>query len=391
MSNRDIQRNLFLIAFESVITAGVLCIPFMTLFYNSIAMNQEMIAFSQMLFTLFMMFFNIPAGWIADRFSRKWANVIGDFGTALAFLLYSTANSFMMVVLAEALSGIFMSLSSGVDSTLLRHFCRKRDQSGELYRSNAARISTLQYVAFLILILLGGPLGAISFRLAIAASAVPFALGALASLFIQDDSELLVPEKKNPFADILRVIASSIKNPPLRLRIWAYAVARESTHAVIWIYTPLLLLAGVPLEIVSLGWALNTLANTIGSWLAQRLQRRMKEWQIFLFALLLPVIGLGVISIHLNLLTVWFYLLMGVTQGWTNATMLPLVQKYTKPSEETSVISLTRSVGQLLYLPTVWLVNKVADINIFYGIYASLVVFFLLGLPILLSLWRQRS
>jgi len=383
------KKNLRLVAFESIITAGLLAMPIMTPFFNNIGLNQEQIALSQIIFTITIMVLNIPAGWLADRFSRKWANVIGDIGCALTLILYSQVQNFAGVVICEILFGLFLAFSQGVDASLIKHFSGKIDNSGKLFKTTTAKVASLQFVTVLVVTLLGGPIGAIDFRLAIALSAVVFFAGAIAALFIKDDSENMIPQHNNPLKDMLRVVKDAIKNPALRLRIFAFAVAREMTHGIIWVFTPLLLLAGVPLAVVSVGWAVNAVAGFVGSKIAQRYVNRLREWQIFAVPILLVTVSLGVMSIHFSIATVWLYLLMGVTQGWTSATMLPLVQRHIKPSEQTSVISVAKVIAQFLYIPAVWLIGFAADIKTEYSMLATLIIFVPLSLPILFKLRRE--
>jgi MFS family permease len=388
---RNPRRNLRLVIFESVITAGVLSMPIMTPFFHSINMNQEQIALSQMIFTIVILLLNIPAGYIADRFSRKWANVIGNFGCALTLLLYSTVQSFTGVVVCEILFGVFLAFSQGVDASLLKHFSGQIDQSGKLFKTNTAKVAQMQYICVLILVLLGGPIGAIDFRLAIALSAVTGFAGGIAALFIQDDSEKLVKYHKNPLKDMARIITNASKNPALRLRIAAFAVAREITHGIIWVFTPLLLLAGVPLALVSIGWALNYAAGFAGSKVAEKIVKAdcLREWQIFAIPIALSIVSLGIMSIHFSIATVWLYLLIGFAQGWTSATMMPLVQQHIEPSEQTSIVSFAKVVAQLLYIPAVWIIGVAADIRVEYSMLATLLLFVPLSIPIIIKLKRE--
>lgn len=84
----------------------------------------------------------------------------------------------------------------------------------------------------LILVWLGGPIGALSLRLAIALSGIPYFVGGIASLLIGDDSKKLITDK-SPARDMLRIVTNSFRNHQLRLRIFIYAIGREMTHAVI--------------------------------------------------------------------------------------------------------------------------------------------------------------
>lgn len=354
------KRNLKLVMLESALTAALLSMSIMTPFFYSIGFSQLQISQTQVIFTVVMVFLNLPTGWLADRFSRKWANVIGDFGVALTFIAYAMSQNFLMVVVCECSLGFFMALSQGVDQSLLRHFCQKINPSEDFFRQKTARLNCWHYVVMLVLVWLGGPIGAISLRLAVALSGVPYIIGGIASLMVADDSKKLVTDK-NPFRDMLRIVVSSFRNQPLRLRIFTYAIGREMTHAVIWVFTPLLIVAGVPLAIVSTAWALNAMASLLGARLATKFGFKLKDWQIFALPLVIMAVSMSIIGIHLNIITIWFYLLMGVVQGWTGATLIPLVQHYTCPEEQTSVISLTSIVGRLVYIPTSLLVGWVGD------------------------------
>lgn len=384
------RKDLWLTAFESVVTAAMLAIPIMTPFFIDIGLNQEQIALSQIIFTVVLMVLDIPLGWIADRFSRKWANVIGDLGCAVTLLLYATVQDFAGVVACEMLFGVFLAFSTGVDASLLKHFSGKIDGTGKLFKTMTARVAAWQFVCMLVVVSLGGPIGAIDFRLAIALSAVTYLAGGLAMLFLRDDSERLVPKHKNPLRDMARVVKEAAWNPRLRLRIFAYAVTREVTHGIIWVFTPLLLAAGVPLYIVSLGWAMDAAAGFVGSKIAQRYVHRLKEWQIVAIPMVAVVVSLGAMSISFNIVTVWLYLVMGLVQGWTSATMLPMVQQRVSAAEQTSVISVAKVVARFLYIPAVWLIGVAADMQTEYSLLATLVIFVPLSVPIVLKLKKEK-
>ncbi len=383
------EKYLSLVCLESIITSGFLAVPIMTPFYNSIGLNQEQIALTQAIFTAVVIVLNLPAGWLADRISRKWANIIGDLGCGITLLFYSQTQGFVGVVACEVAFGIFISLSQGVDSALIRHFCHKISTNGDrLFKKQNAKVFAMQALNSLILVLLAGPIGAISYRLAIALSSVPVLIGAFLSLLIVDDSKKLQSQFKNPFKDIARIAKTSLKNPALRLRIFARSIGREMTHGIIWCFTPMLLFVGVPIEMVSLGWALSYAATWLGAQLAARFVNRLAEWQLFAVPLGLTTLGLTLIGIDLNAVTIWFYLLLGITQGWTGATLMPQVQKHVDPSEQTSVVSFAKVVAQLIYIPAVWAIGLVADWQLNYSALMTLAIFLPAGIIILIKLKR---
>ncbi|MCR5572363.1 MAG: MFS transporter [Candidatus Saccharibacteria bacterium] len=388
MRKNDPLRNLRLVILESAVTAGILAVPIMTPFYLSIGLNQEQIAMSQMAFTAVAMLLNLPLGWVADRFSRKWANVIGDSLVALALLLYSTAQSFWFVVLCETFCGVSCALSQGVDSTLLKHFAEKIDDSGKLFKDKYAKMASYRQIATLIVMLLGGPIGAINFRLAIAISSLTHFTGALVSLLIVDDSEKLTATR-GPFSEMVALVSRNLSNHKLRTRIIAFAVAREVTHGIIWVFTPLMLYVGVPLAVVSMGWVTNYIAAYLGTRFARRFAPKMQDWQLFIVPIALVSIASLTMLIDLNIVTVCLYALFGMAQGWSAATMIPLIKEHVRAAEQSSVESFARVVAQLLYIGAVWAINRAADIELRYALLATIIIFVPLAIPIAIKLRKD--
>lgn len=369
-------RSLRLLRVEVVITATVLAMPVMVPFYNSIGMDQGQIALSQALFTAALLMLNIPTGWIADRFSRKFCNVFGDLGSAVALLFYTQANSFAEVVIAEVILGISLAFSQGADSALLKAYTQFLDPSGKLFRKQHALLATWQPIAQAIALIAGGVIGAHDPRLAIAVSAAPYFIGCVLSLFMNEAGERLVSQHRNPMRDMLRVTKEAAgRDPYLRWLIVAFAVGREVTHVMIWALTPLLLLAGVPLAIVGVAWVINSVMVAVGAKIAHTWSEYCRDWQRFAFPVVVVFSGLLGMSIHLSLATIWLYALLGLAQGWTSATLLPMVQAEAPESRQASIVSITKSASQLLYIPTVWLVGLAGNFDIRLTMVATIVLF----------------
>ena len=249
-------------------------------------------------------------------------------------------------------------------------------------------MASYRQIATLTILLLGGPIGAIDFRLAIAASAVNHFAGAFASLLIVDDSERL-RATSNPLSEIAALVKRNMNNRKLRVRIAAYAVAREITHGIIWVFTPLMLRVGVPLAVVSVGWAINFAVAYLGTRLARRFAPKMKDWQLFIVPIALISFASIIMYLNLNTVTICLYACFGLAQGWSSATMMPLVKEQTRAAEQSSVESLARVIAQLLYIVAVWAINRAADIRLEYSLLATMAIFVPLAIPIVLKLRKE--
>ena len=181
----------------------------------------------------------------------------------------------------------------------------------------------------------------------------------------------------------------TLKNGELRLRIAAYAVAREVTHGIIWVFTPLMLVVGIPLAIVSMGWVINSVAAYLGTKLARRFAKKMADWQLFIVPIILVSTASVIMFFNLNIFTIWLYACFGIAQGWSAATMMPLVKEHVRAAEQSSIESLARVVAQLLYIGAVWAINRAADFDVRYALLATAIIFVPITIPIAIKLCKE--
>ena len=90
IGKKDYEKNLKRIIWETVLTSmgAGFSVATITVFWNSVGMDQKAIGFVQMVFTIVLCCLDVPMGYIADRFNRKVLNIIGDIGVAIVFAMY---------------------------------------------------------------------------------------------------------------------------------------------------------------------------------------------------------------------------------------------------------------------------------------------------------------
>jgi MFS family permease len=376
MEEKKARRGLRLVLAEMAVTHVIISIPIMVLFFNSIGMNQAQIGLSQSLFTLAILVLSVPMGWVADRFSRKWCNVIGNFGSATAFVLYALSQNFYHVVAAEILLGVFMSFTQGVDAAMAKSYADVIDRTGKLFAKRWAVMAGWVLVAESVGYLVGGWIGGMSFRLAIGASALTFAVGGILSLFMHDVGKKLTNVHKNPLKDMGRVAKVCLETPQLRWWMAGLAVASGITKVMVWPMTLILLAAGVPATWLGVAWVVNTMMAATGTWVARRVQERVqRQWVVFVIPICAVTLALIGMSLSLNLVTVWLFVGLGLARGWTSALIPAIVQQSAPETMGSTAMSLAKNIERLLYIPTVYIVGWVFDISVAGGMMTALVIY----------------
>ena len=375
-SQIDYHRTLNIIMLESILTySGVLiCIPVITVFWNSVGMNQFLIGVSQMICAATLFLFDIPMGYIADRFSRKALNVIGDFGIAATFVFYAFAKNFWMVITGEILCGLFLAMSGGVDRAFLKIYSDRIDNTGKLFRKKTAQLAIWQIVCMCIAIALGMLISKYSLRWTILAVAIPFLIAAVLSLMVKDIGEKISATHTNHLKDMLENFKYVLKNEEVKWLVYSYAIGYEVTHPIIWALTPLLTMVGVPVWLVGIGWILWYGIAPLGALFAQKTQHWKTSSQVFVPFFIVLFASLPVICSQ-NLATTFFFALSGVSFGIVNIYIMPKIQAETEEKYQTTVISIAVTAARLVYIPIVLITNYFGNAAPHYILLATVLIF----------------
>lgn len=375
------ERNLKLIIGETILTSigAGFSISTITVFWNSIGMNQTAIGFVQMIFTIVILFLDIPMGYIADRFNRKVLNIIGDIGVAVTFLYYGFAQNMYMAIIAESLLGIFLAMTNGVDQCFVKFNANKIDSTGELLKKINTKMHTLKYITMLFVILIGGFIAKYNLRLTVLLSFIPYMIGGIIAFFIKDYNGKAKVIHKNPIKDLVGNVKKIIKTPKVKTYLLSYIVGREITHSQIWVLTPLLIMVGVPIEIVSLGWIFNNIMQIIGGKIAEKMIH-LKISNKFAIPVLIEIIWIIILIVNTNIVTVWLFTLNGLVQGLISGNVVTPLQESTEDEIQTSVMSIASTGARLLYIPLVYFTNYLGNIRLQLALVGVAVVFIPFGL-----------
>ena len=369
-------KNLNLTVIETLLTSigAGFSVPIINLFWNSIGMNQTDIGFVQMIFTIVLVFLDIPMGYIADRFDRKAINIIGDIGVAFTFLYYAFTKNIYAVILAESLLGLFIAMTNGVDQSFIKYNCDMIDSTGKLFKKTNSQIHTLRYIFTFIVMLIGGFVSKYSLRLTIGMSFVPYIIGGILAFFIKDLAKKAEKKHSNIIKDMFLNNKEVLKNKKTRTFVLAYVVGKEMTHPHIWIFTPLLIMVGVPIEIVSIGWILSEIFKIIGAKLSEKMIN-IKTSTKFALSIAITVLWMLILVINTNIFTVWVFVLNGLVLGLNSASLTASLQESVEEQYQTSVMSIASTGARLFYIPLVYIINYLGNFKLQWALIGMIVIF----------------
>lgn len=205
------------------------------------------------------------------------------------------------------------------------------------------------------------------------------------ALNIKDYNEKVEAKHNNPLKDMVHNIKEIVKESKVRTYLISYILGKEVTHSQIWVFTPLLVMVGVTIEIVSLGWVLNQIMQIIGSKISKK-TIKLKTSNKFAIPISIEMVWMAIIVFYTNIVTVWLFALNGFVHGLVEGSLITVLQESTKDEVQTSVMSVASTGARLLYIPLVFIINYLGNIRLQLALVGVIVLFLPMSLVSYISL-----
>lgn len=227
---------------------GALAVPF---YLYRVGLNYAQMFTLEAIFSFFVFAMEIPTGVVADRFGRKLSLMLGAFTFGAAFLIFSVTRSYPVLVGAEILCAVGMTLMSGADRALLYENLKASGREADAGKVNArydAAGTAGMFLAFPLGTLFAAS-GLVSYDSALGLVFVGTGFSIILSgmtLFFVRESER-VPTHGSALKAGLDGFRFIFQKPALTRFSLNYAIVSALTFFMFWFYQSLLLKNEFPL------------------------------------------------------------------------------------------------------------------------------------------------
>jgi len=333
-----------------------------TLFWkDQIGLSLAEIMLLQGIFSLATLLMEYPSGYLSDRlgyrFSLNLASVLGILGWGV----YTFADSFGDVLLAEILLGVSYAFISGSDSALLFETLRRQGRE-ELYSRYDGRMTGCAQFGEAAGALFAGLLYAAAPLLPFLIQVGVWILALLISRTLTEAPRETTEAVGSHLGESLRTCRLAfIDSGRLRSTILLASVLGLCSFYPVWLIQPYMQLSGVPLSWFGPVWAGANLTVAIFSLLSHRLHFQLGDRGMIIFFLLL--IGCGYLGLGLaqSLWGFLFYYLLTAMRGLQGPMLRNHIQQGSERRNRASILSLKSLVFRLLFVASGPLVGHLAD------------------------------
>lgn len=325
-----------------------LVMPVVVLFYQDNGMGMHEIFVLKAIYSLAIVFLEIPSGWMADVWGRKKTLILGTILGSAGFLMYSFSYGFWAFVAAEIVLGAGHSFVSGADSAMLYESLKADRKSGS-YVKHEGRITSAGNFAEAIAGVTAGFLAAVSlrtpfyFQFAVAALAIP---AALTMVEPQIKATTHVHSVKKMVRDIKNTF---LKETNLRVSILLSAVTGTATLTFAWLVQPFFKTIGLPVELFGVLWTVLNLSVGVSSAFAYRFEGRFSRRNEVLFIVILLALGYLSSGLLISREGLVFLLLFYIIRGLATPVFKNYINLYTPDEIRATILSVRNLIIRISF------------------------------------------
>lgn len=357
-----LRENLWKLQILQVSRGCIFAISIIVLFFQSNGLSLQQIFLLQAIFSVGIVAWEIPSGYISDRWGRKNTTVTGAIICFLGYVAYGLGTGFWGFVLAEILIATGASFYSGTLDALTYDTLLELKEEKE-YKRHIGHQFFLHFGGEGVGSVLGGFLATISLRLPLWATLVPFGIACIVSLTLIEPKRHKLQETRHFKAMWDICMHSLIHNAPMRSIILLSSIISTMTLSLFWLTQPYQTEVGLPLALFGITHGIIVLAGASASKATYKAAPHIDD------RLLLMLIGLVVISCYIglgfvaSLFGIGFFLLARIAWGTLTPLTSDMLNRMTTSDTRATVLSIRAFSSRILFVLVAPFIGHAADLQ----------------------------
>lgn len=317
----------------------MLTMPVILIFYNANNLSVRHLFVIQAAYSLTIVLFELPSGYLADRWGRKKTLVTGAILNFGGYLLYSVSFGFEGFLMAQIMLGMGQSFMSGSDTAMLYDTLVSENKQHQ-YLKIEGRMTSVGNFAEALAGIIAGFLLMISPRFPFVCQAFVALLAVPASLMLTEPplpSSLGKPRIKELIHTLKNVL---FVQHSLRRNLWLSSVLGASTLTMAWFVQPFFQSVEIPETLYGLLWTLLNASVGLTALIAYRIERRLGEKRSVQWVIFVTTLGYLTLSISNSIWGLFFIFVFYLARGIATPVLKDYLNKELSSETRASVLSL---------------------------------------------------
>lgn len=376
----EISKNIPLIYIIGSLMWGRFFIPVLALFYIASRVTLEQFTLIIGVFSLSILLLEIPSGVIADILGKKKTLLISRFMYIVEIFMIAFFDGFWIFLVAKIVSGMGISLSSGTGSALLYDTLKKMGREDE-HKKISGKLSTITNVSMAFVFIIGAYLFSLNYKLPAIVSLPFIIMGFILTFFLKEPyksgKNLTIKNSWNHLKEGLLFF----KNSKYVKFITFFSLFVLSTISIILslssVYFEQIL---IPISLIGVISFIASMITAYSSKKAHKLYDYLGDKRSFVFAGIIIVLGIFLVSLLIPYYGIFAYLLIPLVSGFLVVIISDYTNKHINSSHRATLISIKNFfvsfgifllfpfIGKLIGLKSMDFAFKIFGIIIFIGL-----------------------
>jgi MFS family permease len=317
----------------------MLTMPVILIFYNANNLSVRHLFMIQAAYSLTIVLFELPSGYLADRWGRKKTIIAGALLNFGGYLMYSVSYGFEGFLVAQLMLGIGMSFMSGSDTAMLYDTLASMGQQNR-YLKIEGRMTSVGNFAEAAAGIAAGFLLLVSPRFPFICQAF-VALIAVPAAFLLIEPPLPAHLNKPGPRELLNTLKNALfVHPDLRRNLFLSSVLGASTLTMAWFVQPFFQKTGVPETLYGILWTVLNASVGLTALMAYRIERRLGEKQSVRLVVAFTTAGYLSLAAFQSAWAILFILMFYLVRGIATPVLKDYLNKHLTADTRASVLSL---------------------------------------------------
>jgi len=353
MSNwsRRLPNNIFwLMVFQGASNALALTIRTIVPFFRENGLTLSQVLIIQAIFCLVWAVFEVPSGYLADKWGRKNTLFLGALLLVIGTVIDATGKSFLAFMLGDIFFAFARSLISGADDAILFESLKSEKKQNE-YRMWKGKILRVGFYTQIVLTLLNIPfITFLGMRETLWGSVAVYLIMLFSTLKLKE--HFVVTKVKVSHIEEIKQVTKKIliEDRILSWSIIFLGIIFVSTQTMLWVYSDYLSSRGFQRETLGYFWVLFNLVAAKGTWIGKILEEKVGEKRSIIISFAVAILGLLFPILLPGVLGVASLLLLQLLRGMNNILLGDLMHKRVQENLRATSMSVKNMVDRVLSL-----------------------------------------
>lgn len=358
---REFDSNIWKICLIRMINSFTLIIPVIVLFFQENGLSMQDIFVLQVIFSVVVVFFEVPSGYFSDKFGRKIAIIFGAIVISIGHLSYAALSSFWGFAVGEIFFGIGYGFISGSDEALIYDSLLERGQESNHQKLEGLRVG-IGLFSEGVASIIGGLLALISLRFPVYVEAGIVILSIPLAFSLREPKIVTVQLEDADTKGIYEILNDFLYgNSQVRNVSIYFSVVSLSTLLMFWMLQKYLEAISFPLGLFGVIFAALMFTASFFSWKSSKINSWLDEKKFMLVLWIMPIAGFALLALTFQS---WSWIILFIfyfTRGLLGPFVSSYINKRVSSTERATILSVRNLLSRGLFCLAGPLVGWVCD------------------------------